>query len=62
MRQTIEMNAEALTACASVFAGVNLGLFSQDDYTAIWETLPEETRDYVLGIVAAGRVEMEDNA
>jgi len=58
----IEVNAEALTACASVFAGVELGLFSRDDYEAIWEALPENTRNYVLGIVAAGRIEIEDNA
>ncbi|HSP34340.1 MAG TPA: hypothetical protein VLU46_08500 [Thermoanaerobaculia bacterium] len=62
MTHRIEVNADALTACASVFAGVNLGLFDRDDYTAIWESLPDETRNYVLGIVAAGRIEMEDNA
>ncbi len=62
MSQTIEMNADALAACASVFAGVRRGLFAAEDYSAIWEALPENVRDYVLGIVAADRVPMEDNA
>ncbi len=62
MRDMIEMNAEALAACASVFAGIRRGLFGADDYPAIWETLPENVREYVLGLAAAGRMPVEDNA
>lgn len=62
MSELSEMNAEALAACASVFAGIRQGLFGADDYNAIWETLPENVREYVLGIAAAGRMPVEDNA
>lgn len=62
MSETIEISAAALTACASVFAGVRHGVFSQDDYTAIWESLPEDARDYVLEMAAANQMPVEDNS
>ena len=57
MRQTIEINAEALAVCASVLGGFSRGILDTDDCRAIWETFPEETRDYFLEMLAATREE-----
>jgi len=51
-----ELNADTLAVCASLFTGVSRGWFLGEDYTAIWEALPQDTRETVMEMLAATQI------